>query len=246
MSRRSMPLTSFQFAELENRTVDDCPDEMLVSLAIDGDRDAFDRLARRHRQVALRAAALIVGRERAEDVIQDALLLAFRTLPTLRERAKFPRWLSTITRFRALRMSQDERRHRARTVQLDSLSPATLSDLACAPRETGIGDDVLRPALARIPPDYAEVIRLHYLHGFPHQKIAEFLAVPAATIRWRCFRGKELLRNILQPGGSAATCLDEACSSCSSAAACEVRRKANGGPKGLPLQGRPTRRGGRT
>jgi RNA polymerase sigma-70 factor (ECF subfamily) len=226
LSRRPLPLTSFPLAEPEDRTVEDVPDEILVSLAIDGDRDAFDRLARRHRHLAFRAAALIVGREQAEDVVQDALLLAFRTLATLRERAKFPRWLATIARFRALRMSQDERRYRARTVQLDSLPLATLSDLACAPRETGIGDDVLRPALARIPPNYAEVIRLHYFHGFPHQKIAAFLAVPVATIRWRCFRGKELLRNVLQPGGSAATCLDKACRSCPGAAACEGRRKA--------------------
>lgn len=234
-----MPLTSFPLVEVEDRTVDDVADEVLVSLAIDGDRDAFDRLARRYRQLALRAAALIVGREQAEDVLQDALLLAFRTLPTLRERAKFPRWLSTITRFRALRMSQVERRHRARTVQLDSLSPATLSDLACAPRENGIGDDVLRPALARIPPDYAEVIRLHYLHGFPHQKIADFLAIPVATIRWRCFRGKELLREVLQPGGFVASCLEKECSSCPGAAACEGHRKANRMPKGLPPRDTP-------
>lgn len=47
---------------------------------------------------------------------------------------------------------------------------------------------MLLAALGRIPPEYAEVIRYHFLHDLPHQKNADFLGVPLSTVKWRCFR----------------------------------------------------------
>ena len=85
------------------------PDEVLVVAAILGDLDAFDELASRYRAAVVRTAQAIVGREDAEDVAQDALLLAFKALPSIEEPPKFAGWLSTITRHRALRFSKRER-----------------------------------------------------------------------------------------------------------------------------------------
>jgi DNA-directed RNA polymerase specialized sigma24 family protein len=53
------------------------PDEVLVMAAILGDLEAFGDLAERYRAAAVRTAQAIVGREDAEDVAQDAHLLAF-------------------------------------------------------------------------------------------------------------------------------------------------------------------------
>ncbi len=183
-------------------------DEELVAAAIAGDDTAFDDLVGRHRHTAVRVAAGIVGPNRAEDVVQDALLLAYRALGSIQDRSKFSRWLATITRFRALRFGRSERRHVSAHVPLDETLLETLSDLACAPRDSEPGDDLLVAALDRIPPDYAEVIRLHFLHGLPHQKISEFLDVPLSTVKWRCFRGKELLRCVMTeaPAGALTRC----------------------------------------
>lgn len=70
------------------------PDEVLVVAAILGDFDAFDDLVSRYRAAVVRAAQAIVGREDAEDVAQDALLLAFKALPSIEDPGKFAAWLS--------------------------------------------------------------------------------------------------------------------------------------------------------
>ncbi len=112
-------------------------DEEPVEAAIAGDDNAFYDLVSRHRRTAVRVASGIVGPNRAEDVVQEALLLAYKTLPSIRDRSKFSRWLATVTRFRALRFGRNERRN----VSLDETLLETLSDLACAPRESEPGDD---------------------------------------------------------------------------------------------------------
>jgi DNA-directed RNA polymerase specialized sigma24 family protein len=56
-------------------------------------------------------AAGIVGSNQAEDVVQDALLLAHSALASLKDRTKFSRWLMAITRWRALRALRQESRH---------------------------------------------------------------------------------------------------------------------------------------
>src|SRR6266550_4892944 len=97
------------------------PDEVLVVAAILGDLDAFDELASRYRAAVVRAAQAIVGREDAEDVAQDALLLAFKALPSIEEPAKFAAWLSAITRHRAMRFGKRESQHQRRNVGMDEV-----------------------------------------------------------------------------------------------------------------------------
>src|SRR4030095_1828529 len=71
-----------------------------------------------------------VGREDAEDVAQDALLLAFKALPTIEEPSRFAAWLSAITRHRALRFSQSEDKHLRRRVAIDEALVERIGALA--------------------------------------------------------------------------------------------------------------------
>jgi len=70
---------------------------------------------------------------------------------------------------------------------------------------------VLLAALENIPSEYAEVIRYHFLHDLPHQKIADFLGIPLSTVKWRCFRGKEILRCTLSPEPTCPTVCRKGC-----------------------------------
>src|SRR5436305_1367675 len=94
------------------RTSLETPDELLVIEAIFGDFDAFDELALRYRAAVVRTAQAVVGRDDAEDVAQDALLLAFKALPSIEDPTKFAAWLSAITRHRALRFNKQESAHK--------------------------------------------------------------------------------------------------------------------------------------
>jgi len=94
------------------------PDEVLVVAAILGDFDAFNELVTRYRAAVVRTAQSVVGAGDAEDVAQEALLLAFKALPSIEDPSRFASWLMTITRHRAFRWNRQERKRRERHVAL--------------------------------------------------------------------------------------------------------------------------------
>jgi RNA polymerase sigma-70 factor (ECF subfamily) len=170
------------------------PDELLVVAAILGDLSAFDELASRYRAAVVRTARSIVGREDAEDVAQDALLLAFKALPAVENPAKFAAWLSAITRHRALRWSMRERAQQKERVDLDDLLLEQIGSLSGPLVDEGGDDEELSLALDNIPADYALVLRLRYVDEMPLKRVAAFLGISLATTKWRVHRGKLLLR----------------------------------------------------
>ena len=72
-------------------------DSELVTLARDGDKDAFGVLVRRHQMTARRLAMRLVAREdRAQELAQEAMHQAYLSLDRLREPARFKSWLCGI------------------------------------------------------------------------------------------------------------------------------------------------------
>jgi len=174
------------------------PDEVLVVAAILGDLDAFDELALRYRAAVVRTAQAIVGREDAEDVAQEALLLAFKALPSIDEPPKFAAWLSAITRHRALRFGKRERSHQVGRIDLDEFLLEQVQALGHPLIDRAEGDDELRLALDNVPADYALVLRLRFFDEMPLKRIAAFLGSPLSTVKWRIHRGKQLLRDQIE------------------------------------------------
>src|SRR5689334_23982243 len=174
------------------------PDEVLVVASILGDLDAFDELASRYRAAVVRTAQAIVGREDAEDVAQDALLLAFKALPSIEEPPKFAAWLSAITRHRALRFSKRERTHQAGRIDLDEFLLEQVQSLGQPFVANNGEDDELKLALENVPPDYALVLRLRFFDDMPLKRIGAFLGAPLSTVKWRLHRGKQLLREQIE------------------------------------------------
>lgn len=180
------------------------PDEVLVVAAIVGDLAAFDELAARYRAAVVRAAQAIVGREDAEDVAQDALLLAFKALPSIEDPRKFAAWLQAITRHRALRLSKRERARKHASLELDDLLLERVDALSRPFVVESESDEEMARALEKVPADYALVLRLRFLDEMPLKRIAAFLGVPVSTVKWRVHRGKQLLREqveLLSLGG---------------------------------------------
>jgi RNA polymerase sigma-70 factor (ECF subfamily) len=172
------------------------PDEVLVVAAIVGDLQAFDRLVLRYRAAVTRVAAGIVGREHAEDVAQDAWLLAFKALPGIEEPQNFAAWLSAITRHRAMRFGKSEGRLQSKRVALDEVLIEKLEALSPPPIER-IEDRELRETLDSLPADYSLVLKLRFLDDMPLRRIAAFLGAPLTTVKWRLHQGKRLLREKL-------------------------------------------------
>jgi DNA-directed RNA polymerase specialized sigma24 family protein len=71
-------------------------DRKIVRRVLDGDKAAFRMLIDRHRAPAVAFARRLLGREDAEDAVQEALLAAFLSLGKLREPDRFGSWLLGI------------------------------------------------------------------------------------------------------------------------------------------------------
>ncbi|MDH3492614.1 MAG: RNA polymerase sigma factor [Acidobacteriota bacterium] len=169
------------------------PDEILVVSAIMGDLVAFDELVLRYRGAVVRIARSITGPDDAEDIAQDAFLIAFKALPSIEMPSKFAAWLNAITRNRARRFLREEKNHRQRRVGLDEVLLQQIAALSLPfgdERET----EELILALDKIPQDYALALRMHFFDEMPHKRIAAFLGVPVSTVKWRVHRGKKYLR----------------------------------------------------
>ena len=175
------------------------PDEVLVVAAIVGDLQAFDQLVLRYRAAVTRVATSIVGREHAEDVAQDAWLLAFKALPSIEEPRKFAAWLAAITRHRAVRFGKSESRLKAKRVALDDVLIEKLEALS-KPLEERVEQKELRQALDTLPADYALTLKLRFLDEMPLERIARFVGAPLTTVKWRVHQGKKLLRDKVEGG----------------------------------------------
>ncbi len=181
-------------------------EETLVLWATVGDLEAFDELARRFRPaVTLVARQEIGSRDAAEDVAQDALLLAFRALPQLKEAAKFPSWLGAIARHRARRIAAGEGRQQpVERNELDQLVLAQSAALCPHPAE-----EVLRRAehtalslqVDALPAELRTVLHLFYFEEWPVKRIADFLSLPVTTVKWRLHEGRNRMRRSLVGSG---------------------------------------------
>lgn len=179
----------------------DVPDEVLVVAAILGDFEAFDCVASRYRAAVVRTAQSIVGREEAEDVAQDALLLAFKALPSIDDPSRFAAWLSAITRNRALRHLKREQALVSRRVDMDELLLERISALQRPLIDSGEANEAVAQALDQLPPDYAMVLRLRYFDEMRLKLIAAFLGITVSTVKWRLHHGRKLLRGLLESRG---------------------------------------------
>lgn len=169
------------------------PDESLVISAILGDLAAFDALVLRYRAAVVRTARLMVAKDDAEDVAQEALLLAFKALPSLEDLKKFPPWLHAITRRCAIRYSRRTQASMRGRVALDEVVLEQVPAIR-QPMPGEESDRELSRMLEQIPRDYALALQLHFFDEMPLKRIAGFLGVSLTTVKWRLYQGKKLLR----------------------------------------------------
>ncbi len=161
----------------------------LVSLARRGDREAFGVLAGGAVD-RLYAIALLILRdtELAEDATQEALVRAWRYLPTLRDVERFDAWLYRLV----VRACADIGRHRKR-------SRAEFTILAAEPSESDrtseLADrDQVERGLRRLTEPQRTILILHFYVGLSPTEAADALAIPVGTAKSRLHYAIEALR----------------------------------------------------
>ncbi|HVM16588.1 MAG TPA: sigma-70 family RNA polymerase sigma factor [Gaiellaceae bacterium] len=164
-------------------------DAVLVRLARAGDREAVARLAEAYWPVAWKAAyGILFDRAASDDVTQEALERALRSLDRFDEARPLAPWISRIAANRAL----DELRRNRRLAELPADPP---SDWAEEASEAHVA---VAAAVARLAPEKRVVLVLHYWLDYTVREVAEALDLPVGTVAARLSRARAELREAMQ------------------------------------------------
>ena len=165
-------------------------------------REAFDQEILPHLDLLYRVA-LRYSREpaRAEDLVQDTLLKAFRSWDKFQPGTSARAWLLAILRNTFINLYRREKREPI-TLDLDKLDlqPSTVEAEENDPEGAffdQIVDERILRALDSLPLDFREVLVLSDVEGLPYAEISQALDIPAGTVKSRLFRARKLMQKDL-------------------------------------------------
>jgi RNA polymerase sigma-70 factor (ECF subfamily) len=174
---------------------DPLPESELIHRAQAGDGSAFQTLADLHDEPLFRCALTLArDRQLAEDVAQETLLEAWRSLGRFDGRCRFSTWLYGILRHRFLKAI---RRASLPCVELPSDDGSSLPHSLSDPSgELQRADDAarVRQAVAALPAEHRDVIELRFFADASLDDIAAALDIPLGTVKSRLHNGLEKLR----------------------------------------------------
>jgi RNA polymerase sigma-70 factor (ECF subfamily) len=206
---RGDPLDQPLSAASADATARSDDDRSIVAAVLDGDRDAFRTIVDREGPTVVRACARIVGdRAEAEDLAQEAFVIAFRSLPTWRGEGPLGAWITRI----AVRLAL---RHAARRKSIAWLDPfAHEMQSPTSGESVGLGttdapdpavwairaerDTELRRAVSNLAEPYREVVALRFFGEQSLQEIAATTSRPLGTVKTQLHRGLARLRDALE------------------------------------------------
>jgi RNA polymerase sigma-70 factor (ECF subfamily) len=157
---------------------------------------AFEQLCDELRPDLFRFAFWLArDRDVAEDVVQEALLRAWRSREALADGAAARPWLLTIVRREHARLYE---RKRFQTVQVDELVDSESVELGVAVDQEVLN---LRKAIFGLEDDYREPLVMQVLLGYSTEEIASELGLKRGAVLTRLFRARQKLRMVLGEAG---------------------------------------------
>lgn len=171
-----------------------------------GDELALERLGARLAEVprlvasANRRFARPLERGELEDVAQDVLVKIWEKLPTFEGRSTLDGWAWRFCVFELrnrTRAAASRRHHVGRSLDAVVEEPAEEP-----PDPMPYDSKELKAALAKIPPEMAEIIRLKHVEGMMFKDIAHRLGIADSTAKTRYYRGVQRVRKQLPRDGS--------------------------------------------
>ncbi len=131
-------------------------------------------------------------RQLAEDVVQDTLLRAWKSLDQLREDASAKHWLFTIVRREHARFYERKR------LELVDIDTPGLHDENLATSGWNHDVEAVRDAMAELPVEYREPLVLQVSLGYSVKEIAELMELGDGAVLTRLFRARKKLKSILE------------------------------------------------
>ncbi len=166
-------------------------DDERRSRFLDASRPALDRAYRL-------AGLLLADGPEAEDAVQDALIIAWRSFDSLHDPARFDAWFDRI-----LVNGCRDRLRRRKVVRFIPMGVG-IDPAGADPFKAFIERDALLTGLSRLTPDERIVVTLRFWADLRLESIAERLDWPLGTVKSRLHRALERLRETLAQEGTEA------------------------------------------
>ena len=165
----------------------------IIVRARDGDRSAFAELVEHYWQRLFRwLFHLTRDRHAAEDLCQETFLRAFAHLNRFQPGTNFTAWI--------YRIGHNAFANQCRAARKREPLPEDLHDRGLGPVEDAVGreaaEDVAR-ALQQLPTDYRAALLLRVEEDLSFRQIAEVLGLTEETARWRVFKARQKLLELL-------------------------------------------------
>jgi RNA polymerase sigma-70 factor (ECF subfamily) len=159
---------------------------ILVQAASNGDCDSFGRLCEQYYSAIVAIAySHLCDRNLAEDVAQEAFLVAFRDISRLKNASHFGRWLAKISRNIASDMAKSRRR--------DKLIPIEDCESVSNDKDEKDNVDVVRRIISELPVKIREVIYLRYYEKMSYRQISDMLGISEEAVNGRLRRAKKTI-----------------------------------------------------
>jgi RNA polymerase sigma factor (sigma-70 family) len=186
-------------AGVANRLPEEIADEELVRLCLNGDRQSFRLLYRRHQHRVRQILYQLCDPTAIDDLVQDVFLRAWKGLPKFQQNSQFATWLYRITWNVASDRRQTLARDRSR-LQTIAQSINTQHD---DPDIMQLHyQDLVRKGLNELSEEHRSVLILHDLEEIPQKDVAEILEIPVGTVKSRLFHARSGMRKFLEASGA--------------------------------------------
>ena len=171
-------------------------DYSIIRQFIEGDKSAFQVLVKRHKEkvrniiyITMNNSALV------DDIAQDVFITVYRNLKHFRFESQFTTWLYRIT---VNRCKDYLRRMNVRKIFSPIDEGYEVSEFS-TPTEDNDISKIVTEAISKLPLKLRMPLILKDIEGFSYQEISETLKCEMGTVKSRIFRGREKLKEILQP-----------------------------------------------
>ena len=168
--------------------------ETLVNVPMN--RDRFEVEAMPHLNDLFRTASRVLGeRSRAEDVVQEVFLQAWKSFDRFEPGTNCRAWLFKIL-FHCMNHHRRKWYRFPLLREKEEFLEANLTSVEPIPEH--LTDEDILAALDRLPGDYRAVVMLVDVEEFTYKEAAEILGIPIGTVMSRLSRGRKGLRDLLE------------------------------------------------
>jgi RNA polymerase sigma-70 factor (ECF subfamily) len=179
------------------KTAGDESDGELVQLVRGGDRTAYEKLYRRHRNRIYGLLWRLCGGDHAlaEDLLQEAFVRAWQKLDSFRGDSRFSTWLHRLS----VNVGLSDRRTRLRRVMREDPLDEAVERTATGARDVSAGLQMdLEQAIAGLPDRARTVLVLYDIEGYRHAEISELTGMAVGSSKAQLHRARKLIREELE------------------------------------------------